>query len=62
MGTLIIFAIVTLSAVALAVLTRTRYGELRLMEIPGFLWITLASKAHRSQVTEILASRKNERS
>lgn len=62
MGILIAIAAVTLSAVVLRLLTQTRYGELRLMEIPGFLAIMIAGRQHRSQAAEILDARKRERS
>jgi hypothetical protein len=62
MGTLIIFAAVTLFAVALGVLARTRYGELRLREIPGFVAIVVAGRQHRSQAAGILRARQSERS
>lgn len=62
MGTLVAITAVMVAAIALRLLARTRFGELRLMELPGALWVALASRHHRTQMTEILRARKNERS
>jgi hypothetical protein len=62
MGTLVAIAVVTLLAVALRLLSHTRYGELRLMEVPGFIAIMIAGRRYRSQAAEILRARKSERS
>lgn len=62
MGTLVAIAAVTAAAVTLGLLGRTRYGELRLMELAGALWVALAGRRHRTQMAEILGARKRERS
>jgi len=54
-------AIFGAAVVALFAVARSRYGHLRLPEIPGALFILAAGKAYRAQLRAILAARERRR-
>lgn len=57
MVVLLALAATSALAVPLMLLGRSRYGQLLVSEVPGFLFVLLAGRACRAQAREILASR-----